>query len=411
MGTLPGWWIGEQDGRRDHPFVSPERWIQELQATGFTVTKDMQGFDATWPFQTNSLMVAKPVPEPLKSDVVLITAPTTSASKSTSKPQPHPWALDVARSLQDMGLAVSFGTIHDEPLLDKDVIFLLDLDGPFLPGMSAADLASLQRQFCTPRADRELVWVTRASQRRCEDPRYALIYGVARTLRKEILLDFSVFESDAFDAPAARSLVDVFEKISRAKATPECEPDYEFSYQDGIVYVGRCHWGSLDKASAETEELAGPEVRAEEEGTAVVKLAIENYGLIDSLYWTKCPEEKLGSGEVEIEVKFVGLNFRDILITLGLVGDSTQLGLECSAIVRRVGASVTDLAPGNHVIVMKPGLLRSRIVVGANHCRKVPASMSLEQAATVSTVFATAIYSLIVLGALKKGQVSQASDR
>lgn len=30
VGSLPGWWLGEEDGRHDGPTVSVERWHEEL---------------------------------------------------------------------------------------------------------------------------------------------------------------------------------------------------------------------------------------------------------------------------------------------------------------------------------------------------------------------------------------------
>jgi NADPH:quinone reductase-like Zn-dependent oxidoreductase len=61
--------------------------------------------------------------------------------------------------------------------------------------------------------------------------------------------------------------------------------------------------------------------------------------------------------------------------------------------------------PGDKVILLGRGNLQSRVIVDANHCLKIPSGLSLEQAATMPTVFATAIYSLIEVGSSKKGQV------
>ena len=35
MGILPGWWLGEHDGRPVEPYVSADRWSQELRLAGF----------------------------------------------------------------------------------------------------------------------------------------------------------------------------------------------------------------------------------------------------------------------------------------------------------------------------------------------------------------------------------------
>ncbi|RDW90313.1 uncharacterized protein DSM5745_02088 [Aspergillus mulundensis] len=36
FGCLPGWWVGENDGRPHHPLVTKERWGQLFEATGFS---------------------------------------------------------------------------------------------------------------------------------------------------------------------------------------------------------------------------------------------------------------------------------------------------------------------------------------------------------------------------------------
>jgi NADPH:quinone reductase-like Zn-dependent oxidoreductase len=90
---------------------------------------------------------------------------------------------------------------------------------------------------------------------------------------------------------------------------------------------------------------------------------------------------------------------------MGLVGDKTELGLEGSGTIRRVGCNVTDLKPGDRVVAISPGILQSRIITQPDSCSKIPDGLSLEDAATMTTVYLTAIYSLIELGSLKKGQV------
>ena len=92
-------------------------------------------------------------------------------------------------------------------------------------------------------------------------------------------------------------------------------------------------------------------------------------------------------------------------MSMGIVGTADDFGLECSGVVRRVGSNVRNVAIGDRVVVAGLGVLRNRITVLQELCIKIPEGLSLEDAASMPTVYATAIYSLVTQGNLKEGQV------
>lgn len=93
------------------------------------------------------------------------------------------------------------------------------------------------------------------------------------------------------------------------------------------------------------------------------------------------------------------------MIAMGLFGEVESFGLEASGVIRRTGPGVQSFEVGDNVVLIGEGLMRTRTVVPAQHCLKIPSWMPLEDAATMPIVFATAIYSLICLGGIKRGQV------
>lgn len=93
------------------------------------------------------------------------------------------------------------------------------------------------------------------------------------------------------------------------------------------------------------------------------------------------------------------------MLSLGLVGNKEELGLEGSGFVRRIGSNVKSLSIGDRVATLHAGLLQSRVIVPQERCFKVPNYLSLEEVATMPTVYATAIYSLIELASVREGQV------
>jgi NADPH:quinone reductase-like Zn-dependent oxidoreductase len=100
----------------------------------------------------------------------------------------------------------------------------------------------------------------------------------------------------------------------------------------------------------------------------------------------------------------VGMNFKDVLIAMGIVGSkSAGLGLEGAGTIKYVGSGVTDLAAGDRVLVFGAGCFATSLVAPASLCVKIPDDLSFEDAATMPCVFATVIYSLLHVGRLEKG--------
>ena len=65
FGTLPGWWLGEVDGRLDKPNVTTDRWDKELRAAGFTGI-DTAVDDAEQPYLYFSALVTRPKPSAIR---------------------------------------------------------------------------------------------------------------------------------------------------------------------------------------------------------------------------------------------------------------------------------------------------------------------------------------------------------
>jgi NADPH:quinone reductase-like Zn-dependent oxidoreductase len=96
------------------------------------------------------------------------------------------------------------------------------------------------------------------------------------------------------------------------------------------------------------------------------------------------------------------------MTAMGLVGEAAELGLEGTGIIRRVGEQVTNLKPGDEVVLLTSGMMRTRLVIDQSRCRRLDQlgpNVDLEGAATMSTVYATALWVFAHLAKLRKGQV------
>ena len=142
------------------------------------------------------------------------------------------------------------------------------------------------------------------------------------------------------------------------------------------------------------------------------RLFLENAGQISGLRMKTYDLPPLGPHHVEIEVAAAALNFRDVMVTLGLLpalayersAFGHELGMEASGVVRRTGIAVTGLEPGDEVIFVDGGCISNRAVVDQHRVFPKPGGLSMEEAASSLSVYVTAYYALIHLARLRKGQ-------
>jgi phthiocerol/phenolphthiocerol synthesis type-I polyketide synthase C len=130
------------------------------------------------------------------------------------------------------------------------------------------------------------------------------------------------------------------------------------------------------------------------------------------LAWRPTARREIGPDEIEIAVEATGLNFRDLMWTLGLLPDDMlengytgpALGLECAGLVSRAGKAVKKLRVGDRVLAMAPSAFSTHAVVTASRAGKIPDNMSFTSATTIPVGFLTAYYSLVTLARVQRGE-------
>jgi putative PIG3 family NAD(P)H quinone oxidoreductase len=119
-----------------------------------------------------------------------------------------------------------------------------------------------------------------------------------------------------------------------------------------------------------------------------------------------------GYGEVEVAVAAAGLNRADLLQRKGMypapAGVPAEIpGLEYAGEVARVGEGAAGFAPGDRVMgIVGGGAMCTRVVVHARELLRVPAGMSLVEAAAVPEAFMTAYDAMVLQGELGPGDVT-----
>ncbi len=174
--------------------------------------------------------------------------------------------------------------------------------------------------------------------------------------------------------------------LAVASTPPAGEP--QLALRNGVVHIPRL---------VRTPTLTPPDAPAWQLGTPR-KGDLAHLALLPS-----DPPATLAPGQIRVQVRAAGLNFRDIVVALGVIADD-GMGSEAAGIVVDTGPE-TSLRRGDAVMGLFPhnafaptAITDERMVV------PVPAAWSLTQAASVPIAFLTAYIALVEIAGLSTGQ-------
>ena len=143
-------------------------------------------------------------------------------------------------------------------------------------------------------------------------------------------------------------------------------------------------------------------------GTSAVRLQIDKPGRLDALTVHAVPRTPPQAGQIEVRVRAAGLNFSDVLKTMGvypgLDSSAPVLGVECVGIVTAVGAGVDSFEIGQRVVALGPGTFGTHVTTLADLVVAIPDDLTDCQAATVGGAYLTAWHSLCEVGRLAPGE-------
>lgn len=127
-------------------------------------------------------------------------------------------------------------------------------------------------------------------------------------------------------------------------------------------------------------------------------------GTLESLRWEATTFRAPEADEVRVQVLATGVNFRDVLLALGMYpGADGVLGAECVGIVEAVGRDVTAFQRGDRVFGFAPGSMATSVVVPAAFLAIVPDALSDTQAAALPVAFLTAMLGLYRTAGITRG--------
>ncbi|KAF7504184.1 hypothetical protein GJ744_002603 [Endocarpon pusillum] len=284
-------------------------------------------------------------------------------------------------------------------------ISLLELEQPLLATMSAEEMNLLRR--VTDKTT-DLIWLTGASYMSGSSPDLTLASGLSRALMLEqpslrfAILDIGATTPRMTQAERNRICADV-ENALFADDVPD---DKEFVVRGGLLHISRfVPDDGLNGLFSQRQNQQPREMTLKEASPA--KLAIKKVGNMDTIYFQQESEVEgeIPAGLVDIDVKAVSLNAKDIYVLSGKV--ETRKGtsaIEFSGVVKAVAKDVHDLQPGDRVCVSAPNTFGTTERVPSWACHKMFQNESFEVMPTLPAIYATALYALDDRAHLRAGE-------
>lgn len=287
------------------------------------------------------------------------------------------------------------------------IYVILDLlENSFLDSISPTGFTHVQELIL---AAKGILWVVQGAYGEADFPSGNMAIGLARTVREETQLKFATIDLDRQRDEQSASASDVVRDafISVFSPSPSVdEPEMEYMERNGIVHVPRIvKDDDMNKFVHQQVREFEPELQPFSQQGRPLKMTIGSHGLLDTLHFIDdyTLSAPLVDNYVEIKVKAVGLNFKDVMIAMGHLANE-HIGIECSGIITQVGSSVTNLKVGDRVCAIAEGTFASYIRCRATSVARIDDALSFEAASTIPVIWSTAYYSLLHVARLEKGE-------
>jgi acyl transferase domain-containing protein/NAD(P)-dependent dehydrogenase (short-subunit alcohol dehydrogenase family)/acyl carrier protein len=278
----------------------------------------------------------------------------------------------------------------------RGIIHTWSLDADSAPDTDAADwlttgsALSLVQEIDSASLSGVPIWfVTSGAQPvlgAVSNARQAGLWGLANVVAAEYP-DLSCRAIDLDPYPTSDDVDDLVGELTRAEVAAT-----RMALRGGVRYVPR-----LERRSAVNRE---PSRRVPTRS----RLAIATAGTIDGLTWQQSQVGSPRPGEVRLRVLAAGVNFRDVLLAVGMYpAEGTPLGAECVGIVEALGDGVATLGIGDTVFGFAPGSHATEVNVPASFLVGLPAGLTVEQAAALPVAFLTAMYGLQEIAGITPG--------
>ncbi|GAW12429.1 hypothetical protein ANO14919_017950 [Xylariales sp. No.14919] len=317
-------------------------------------------------------------------------------------PSQNELAFTLAEALERVtGKKLNITNLLNSNAAGKLVIFLQEIETPLLSNLKAAQFDALQNALISVRG---ALWIVRGAYGNSTNPDLNMVAGLSRTIRSETLLPFATLDLDGKSRLSTRKTIEAIVKVFSAvfgNGSPRGE--MEFMERSGSFFTPRIiNDDELNDVVYRETKPSTSQLAQFGEGDRSLKLTIGNLGALDTLHFADnvVTESPLDSDSIEIHVRAIGVNHRDLAAAHGKL-PTPEFGIEASGVVTSVGSGVRDIEVGDRVAAIAQGAFATSVRTKAVFAFKLPKNMSFEAGATMPLAYATAYQSLIELGRLR----------
>jgi NADPH:quinone reductase-like Zn-dependent oxidoreductase/malonyl CoA-acyl carrier protein transacylase len=297
------------------------------------------------------------------------------------------------------------GNLSEVDVAGKILVFLNELHQPFLAALSPTQFYALQKVLTTAQG---VLWVVRGAYVKSSNPEANMITGLSRTIRSETALKFATLDLDP-EVPLSEhdtesAILRVFAAAFGSDSSTTSE--LEFMERHGEFFTPRIvHDSAMDDYVNKHTNPSTLEPTPFSEDGRHMRMDITTPGALETIHFADDAEfdQPLAADQVEIEVKAIGLNYRDAMAAKGQI-PINESGIEASGVISSVGSGVANLHVGDKVAAFTQGAFATTTRTVASKVFKIPSEMSFEAAATLPLGYCTAYYSLIDLARLAEGE-------
>lgn len=281
------------------------------------------------------------------------------------------------------------------------VIILMEIHRPFLYNMTSEDFHIFQKLMISAY---KTLWVHRS-----DDPAFSLIDGVSRVINSE-LRSPRISRLCLRSTPSTdETRVELITRLSRRLMNSDHE-DTEYKEDDnGNLLIPRLLSPQVLNREIKARRARERKIGRTWNGVTPLRLAIGSPGLLNTLHFiegTGWELETLRPDEVEIQSSCAGVNFKDVLVALGSLGEN-NIGCEVAGTVVRLGSTAlkaSGLRVGDRVASFARNSFATLARCDFRSVAKIPDSLDFASAAALPVNFVTAWHVFYNIACLQPGE-------